>query len=188
MTIAVAHSEQRGSQRVVVLDAIREVPSPFSPDAAVAEFAELLRSYGVTSVRGDRYASEWPRERFAVHGIAYEVADKVKSDLYTAFLPIINSRLVELLDHAKLISQLCALERRTARGGRDSIDHPPHQHDDVVNCVAGVVTATLGPVFNPHAMPLIVDPRPSPWTLDGGFSPGWRDAQPYDPGILYRHR
>ncbi len=51
---------------------------------------------------------------------------------------MINSRRIELLDDARLINQLCALERRTARGGRDSIDHPPGAHDDVVNAVAGV--------------------------------------------------
>jgi hypothetical protein len=41
------------------------------------------------------------------------------------------------LDHPKLINQLCALERRTARGGRDSIDHPLGGHDDLCNAVAG---------------------------------------------------
>lgn len=30
-------------------------------------------------------------------------------------------------------------ERRTARGGRDSIGHAPGAHDDVANSVAGVV-------------------------------------------------
>jgi hypothetical protein len=34
-----------------------------------------------------------------------------------------------------------ALERRTARGGRDSIDHAPGARDDVANAVAGVVVA-----------------------------------------------
>jgi hypothetical protein len=29
------------------------------------------------------------------------------------------------------------LERRTARGGKDSIDHAPGAHDDLANCVAG---------------------------------------------------
>jgi hypothetical protein len=31
------------------------------------------------------------------------------------------------------------LERRTARGGKDSIDHSPGQHDDVANAVAGAL-------------------------------------------------
>ena len=38
----------------------------------------------------------------------------------------------------RLAAQLCSLERRTARGGKDSIDHPPGGHDDLANAVAGV--------------------------------------------------
>jgi hypothetical protein len=41
------------------------------------------------------------------------------------------------LDNPKLINQFIGLERRTARGGRDSIDHPPGGHDDICNAVAG---------------------------------------------------
>src|SRR5262249_49359560 len=53
-----------------------------------------------------------------------------------------NSRKVDLLDNARLLAQLVSLERRTGRGtGKDSIDHPPgpSSHDDIANCVAGVV-------------------------------------------------
>ena len=32
-------------------------------------------------------------------------------------------------------------ERRTARGGKDSIDRAPNAHDDLANSVAGVVAA-----------------------------------------------
>jgi hypothetical protein len=52
-----------------------------------------------------------------------------------------SSRRVDLVDNPKLISQLCALERRTARSGRDSVDHPPGGNDDLANAVAGVATA-----------------------------------------------
>jgi hypothetical protein len=48
--------------------------------------------------------------------------------------------------------QVTSLERRTARGGRDSIDHAPGAHDDIANAVAGaLVTAYKGlgmPNFN----------------------------------------
>ena len=54
---------------------------------------------------------------------------------------MINSRRINLLDHRKLINQLLGLERRTARGGRNSIDHAPGGHDDVANAVAGVAAA-----------------------------------------------
>ena len=43
-----------------------------------------------------------------------------------------------MLDDARLLTQLVGLERRTARGGRDSIDHAPGGHDDLANAVAGV--------------------------------------------------
>ena len=33
------------------------------------------------------------------------------------------------------------LERRTARGGRDSIDHTPGGHDDLANAAAGVLVS-----------------------------------------------
>jgi hypothetical protein len=82
-------------------------------------------------------AGEWPREAFRRHGINYEVAKKAKSDLYRDVLPLINSGAVDLLDHDRLIVQLTSLERRTARGGRDTIDHGSlnddnHAHTPVI--------------------------------------------------------
>jgi len=112
-------------------------------DQPAAEFAALLRTYWVSEVTGDRYAGEWPREQFRKHGVAYRVSDKAKSDLYRDALPALNAGTVELLDHPRLVAQLLHLERRTARGGRDSIDHPPHGHDDLANAVAGVVQDLL---------------------------------------------
>jgi hypothetical protein len=142
MTLAIAHREADRA----VLDAVREVRPPFSPESVVEEFATLLKSYGVTTVCGDRYAGEWPRERFRVHGIEYEVAEKPKSTIYGELLPILNSGRAELLDLPRLTAQLCNLERRTARGGRDSIDHPPGAHDDIANAVAGAIVRATGDV------------------------------------------
>ena len=115
MTLAIGHREDD----VVVLDALRERRPPFSPEDVVSEFAELLKSYHISKIAGDRYAGEWPRERFREHGIVYEPAQKPKSDLYRDLLPAINSRKLDLLDDARLLTQLVSLERRTARGGRD---------------------------------------------------------------------
>ena len=109
-----------------------------------AEFAALLKSYCVSKITGDRYAGEWPREQFRKHGINYEPAEQPKSALYQNMLPLINSREIDLLDHARLLTQLVGLERRTARGGRDSIDHAPGADDDLANALAGVAVATSG--------------------------------------------
>jgi hypothetical protein len=51
-TAAVAHTD--GDK--TILDAVRETKPPFSPDDVVDEYADLFKSYGVTSVRGDRYS------------------------------------------------------------------------------------------------------------------------------------
>jgi hypothetical protein len=136
MTLAIAKREQEGR---AVLCALREVRPPFSPESVVADFSVLLKTYGLYVVTGDFYGGAWPPERFQVHGIRYEQSAAPKSDLYRDLLPLLNSRKVELLDHARLIAQLCGLERRTARSGRDSIDHMPNFHDDVCNAAAGAL-------------------------------------------------
>lgn len=87
MTLAIAHEEQGRA----VLDLIREVRPPFAPSEVVADFADVLKSYGVLRVVGDRYGGEWPREQFRSHGITYEPADRTKSDLYKEVLPLLNS-------------------------------------------------------------------------------------------------
>ena len=137
MTLAIAHLENDRT----VLDCIAERKAPFSPDSVVIEFAETLKAYRVSTVTGDRYACEWPRERFSAHGITYQPAEKNKSEIYLAFLPMLNSGRVDLLDNAGSIVQFLGLERRTSRAGRDTIDHAPNAHDDVANAIAGVMTS-----------------------------------------------
>lgn len=135
MTMAIGYK----SDDLAIIDATRERRPPFSPEDVVREFAILLKSYGISKIVGDRYAGEWPRERFSDHGITYQPSAKPKSDLYLNLLPAINSCRLELPDDNRLVAQLCSLERRTARGGKDSIDHAPSAHDDLANAVAGVV-------------------------------------------------
>lgn len=136
MTLAVAHLRDG---EVCVLDAVLEVRPPFDPEQAVSQCAALLRRFGVTRITGDRYAGEWPKARFKEHGIAFEQSARPKSDLYHDLLPLLNAKRVELLEHPRLSAQLVGLERRTARSGRDSIDHSPGGHDDLANAVAGAL-------------------------------------------------
>jgi hypothetical protein len=135
-TCAIAHCDH--VRDAILIDAIREIKAPFSPEAAVSELATLLKSYRVYKIHGDKYAGEWPRESFAKYGISYEPSPMPKSALYSAFLPLLNSGCVELPDNPRLVLQLSSLERKTARGGRDSIDHPSGGRDDIANAVAGV--------------------------------------------------
>jgi hypothetical protein len=164
MTLAIAHMQ---GNRVIV-DAIRERKAPFSPDDVVKEFAATLRSYGVSRIVGDRYAAEWPRERFRTYGIEYRVADKTKSDLYLALLPLLNSGRIELLDHTRTTNQLAGLERRTSRAGKDSIDHVPGGHDDLANAVAGAAVLAVQAAARPGVKPVMpgVYSKTSGWISD----------------------
>jgi hypothetical protein len=140
MTLAIAHREGRhGDDGKAVLDALRVQKPPFSPEQTVFEFCAFLKTYGVSRVTGDRYAGEWPREQFRKHGVEYDLSEKVKSDLYRDLLPMLNSGQCELLDLPQLHKELTGLERRTARGGKDSIDHGPGAHDDAANAAAGAL-------------------------------------------------
>jgi hypothetical protein len=93
-TLAVAHREGKSA----VLDVVREIRPPFSPENVVVTFCKILSDYRVTSVTGDRYSGEWVREQFSKNGVYYEPSEKTKSELYADLLPLINSRTAALLD------------------------------------------------------------------------------------------
>jgi hypothetical protein len=182
-TLAIAHEQDS----VAVLDAVRERRPPFSPDGVVQEFCELLKLYGVSRVEGDRYAGEWPRERFKEHGVEYRTADKTKSDIYQALLPGVNSGKVELLDHKRLKAQSEGLERRVSRGGKDSIDHGPGGRDDVCNAAAGALVRVLGKKEVLEVGPGNIGVGPSYWSGAGGrdyrsagqaFQASWPEPPP----------
>jgi hypothetical protein len=66
------------------------------------------------------------QEQFKLNGVRYVESDKTTSDYFAGLLPILTSGRTRLLDHKRLASQLCSLERRTSRvGATDSIGHAP---------------------------------------------------------------
>jgi hypothetical protein len=141
MTLGIAFREFDGGAQLVCL---RERKPPFSPAEVVAEFVATLRLYGITEVIGDAYGAQWVQESFQQRGIRYRLSDKNRSQIYSEVLPAINSRSVSLLDDKKLVAQLVSLERRTGRSGKDTIDHPPNQHDDLANSAAGALVHAVG--------------------------------------------
>jgi hypothetical protein len=135
-TLAISHKD---GERIVI-DATREERPPFSPEAVIDDFSILLKTYRVSRVTGDRYAGEFPRELFRKRGISYECSEQPKSDLFRDLLPMLNSERIVLPKSERLVAQLCSLERRTARSGKDSITKPDGQHDDLANAVAGAAS------------------------------------------------
>ena len=134
-TLAIGHPEKD----VMVIDAIRESVPPFSPEGVTETHAEVCAMYHVKEVVGDHYAAQWPVEAWQKQGIHYKQSDAPKSDLYLQALPVFTSGKAEIPDHTRLIRQLRGLERRTARSGKDSVDHAPRGRDDIANVVCGLI-------------------------------------------------
>lgn len=152
---------------VVVVSAIREFPAPHDPDSVADEMCRLLTSYRVHKVTGDGYAARWTSQAFEKRNVTFERSDLTKSALYADLLPRLNARTIRLLDNDRVVNQLCSLERRTTRGGRDSIDHPANGADDLANGIA-----MLAARFNVHVAPA------GAWIPAGPWMPGKRQFVP----------
>ena len=139
-TLSLAHKERER----YVLDVCRGIRPPFDPSQVVAEFAALLRRYRCSQVVGDKYAAQWTVEAFAKEGIHYKHSEFTKSELYLESLPLFSQGAIDLLDYQPLMLELMQLERRTARSGRDSVDHPPQGHDDYANAACGALVLASG--------------------------------------------
>jgi hypothetical protein len=125
---------------MIIVDCVRAWRSPFNPEGVTAECADLLRSYRVNEVTGDKYAGEWPREQFRKRGVAYRIAEHDRSALYLMLLPVIQAAGVEIPDQPDLLRELRGLERRRGPSGKDRVDHRPGSHDDRANALAGLVS------------------------------------------------
>jgi hypothetical protein len=138
-TCAIAHEENS----IAVLDCVLEIKAPFNPTSATQQVANLLKNYGITSTRGDRYAAAWTADGFAAFGIRYQHSERDRSAIYLDCLPLFTSGRVRLLDNQRLVSQFCSLERRTSSIGKDKIDHGPGGSDDVCNAAAGALVRAI---------------------------------------------
>jgi hypothetical protein len=132
MTLSVCHLE--GTK--AVQDCMKVWNAPFNPSNCVTSFAQVLKSYGIYQIHGDRYSGAWCSSEFEKHGILYEPAQLNKSQLFLEFLTMVMRRAVEILDNRTLTNQLMQLERKTG-GVQDSIGHAPGLMDDAANALAG---------------------------------------------------
>lgn len=164
--LGIAHKENE----TAVLDCLREVRPPLSPEGVIQEFADVLQSYRCFKVTGDRYGGQFPVEQFEKHGIKYAHSADPKGSIYLGLLPLINSGKVSLLANQRLIAQLLELERNTARGGKDSIDHGRGGHDDVSNAAAGALLAALKKQPEIEVYGLTPDYAPGNWMRRVGIA------------------
>ncbi|MDI6026159.1 hypothetical protein QBK99_08160 [Corticibacterium sp. UT-5YL-CI-8] len=155
--LAIGHLEDG----VAVIDAIREAKPPFSPEAITAEFATLCKSYKCFTATGDRYAGHWPREQWAKHGVTYQTSHRTASDIFADVVPLFTSQRIAFPNSQVAINEFACLERRTTRGGKATISHPPGGHDDLAVTIAGTATLLVGKSRQSEFMlsaPIFLDP------------------------------
>jgi hypothetical protein len=136
LALAFCHFDESAGK--VIVDLVHEWAPPFSPSQAMREVAELCGLYGISTLIGDRWGGDFPREALRMAGVSYRISDYVTSDAYVTLLPLMNSREVELPRHDALLAQLGSLQRRPSSLGKDRIGHPSNGHDD---CAAAVAVA-----------------------------------------------
>ena len=138
-TLAVAHLEGDA----VIVDVIRERKPRFVAADVVAEYAQLLRAYNISTVISDAFGGGFHSDEWARNDISFRKCEQNTSENYLRALPMLTSGRHHLADHATLRAQLSNLERRIV-GGHETVSHPQtaSAHDDVATAVCGVLVAT----------------------------------------------
>jgi hypothetical protein len=193
-TLCILH---RDGERFVA-DVIRGRRGPHDPAAVAAEYAALTKEYRCRAVTGDNYAKEWVAGAYRSAGLEYRRSPLVRSDLYLEGQVSFTRGLVSIPDHAQLIRELRLLERRTARSGKDSVDHGVGGSDDHANALFGAMYVAVKAAARPRTK--IVSPlfysKQMGWIGDGQANtpapPGYqRTHEPWrnfvGPDAIYGH-
>jgi hypothetical protein len=138
-TLGIAHCKYETNE--VWLDAVRERRPPFVPAQIVAEFAELMKFYGVYECHGDRVGGGFHSDELLRNGIVFVPSEWTTSEVYQRCLPILLARRAHLLDSAVLRQQISSLERRVTVARHETISHPQvaSAHDDLAAAACGAL-------------------------------------------------
>jgi hypothetical protein len=139
-TLAIAHRDAGSS--IAVLDLLRERKPRFVAYEVIAEFAKILKHYGIGEIYGDRYSFQLFSDEWRKHAITVrepETSTNTSSN-YLRGLPLVLGRRARLLTNTTLKNQLLSLERRVV-DGHEVVDHPKvaGAHDDVAAAAIGAL-------------------------------------------------
>ena len=137
-TLSIAHAENGK----LILDVCRARRPAFDPAHVCAEYAKILKSYGLARVTGDRYAADFVVSAFRSNGIEYVTSERSASDVYLQILPYFAQGTIQLLDNRTLLHELRQLERRTGQL-KDTVTHPPRGHDDSACSACGALLLSV---------------------------------------------
>lgn len=132
--LAIGHLEEGK----VIIDIVRSRVPKFNPDEVTAQYCELLKSYQIASVTGDKFSGDWSLNSFAKNGIEYRRSEKNKSQLYLEAEGAFNTARIEIPKKDNLVIQLKSLVRKARSGGHDSVDSDSGQPEDEANAICGV--------------------------------------------------
>jgi hypothetical protein len=139
-SLCIAHADARCE-----IDVLRERKPRFVPAQVIAEWAPLIRSYGILEVEGDKFAGGFHSSEWHSYNIAFKPCERTTSENYLSALPVFLANRVRLLDYSTLRHQLSTLERRVGAGDRESVSHPQHAsaHDDCATSCCGAIAAIM---------------------------------------------
>jgi hypothetical protein len=137
-TLCICHCQADGT---VVIDMLLERKPRFIPAQVVKEFADVCKSYGITTVQGDKTGGGFHFDEWTRNDITYKPCEFTTSEIYLRALPMFLAGRVRLIDNATLRSQLCSLEHTTTISGQEKIQHPEtaNAHDDLATAVCGAM-------------------------------------------------
>jgi hypothetical protein len=174
-TCCVSHREGEW----VVIDVVRGRRGVHDPAATAREYADLARQYHCLEVVGDNFAAEWVAGTYRAVGVEYRKSPLTRSSLYLEGLVYFTRGLVRIPDNAQLLRELRLLERRTARSGKDTVDHGAGGTDDFANALFGAINSTIGP-------------QPIIWTWEMAQEcaawPRYRSVDGEPPHLIERYR
>jgi hypothetical protein len=163
--VAIGHLE---GQKIVV-DVIRSRRPKFNPEEVTAQYSELLKSYGIGRVTGDKFSGDWASNAYAKFGILYERSEKTKSECYLEAEGPFNTGRVNLPNREAAIVQLKGLVRKARSGGHDSVDTDAGQPEDEANVVAGLIwllsESANRPIPRIRSLGDELEPRPAAMTV-----------------------
>jgi hypothetical protein len=190
--LALAHRD--AGSNVAVLDLLREDKPRFVAYTVIAEYAKILKHYGISEIYGDRYAFQLFADECKKNAIIMREpeASTNTSANYLRGLPLMLGRRARLLDNSTLKNQILSLERRVV-DGHEKVDHPQvaGAHDDVAAAAIGAlvtVATRSGYRLDVFADDFIDEDRrppppqqPAPTGQYHGTSQWWREQPRQEP-------
>jgi hypothetical protein len=175
-TLCICH---RDGERIIA-DAVRGRHG--DPHAAVLEYTALVKQHRCATIWGDNYAKEWVAGAYRAAGLVYRQSPLVRSDLYLEGQVLFTRGLVSIPPNTTLLRELRLLERRTARSGKDSVNHGVGGHDDYANALFGAMHVAVKAAAQkplPIVEPFIASrPRNIPGSDYRGASEGMANTPP----------